>query len=47
MNTFRLSNKKIYNDSRSSIENLHEEKIKIITKQQDNLDSKKKNYLFY
>ena len=42
MNTFRLSTKKIYNDSRSSIENLHDEKIKTITKQHDNLDSKKK-----
>ena len=34
MDNFRLSNKKIYNDKRSSIENLHDEKINdIVTKE--------------
>ena len=42
MNTFRLSNKKIYNDSRSTIENLHNEKIDEILIKNDTLDSKQK-----
>ena len=42
MNTFRLSNKKIYNDSRSTIENLHNEKMSSILEKESTLDSKKK-----
>ncbi len=37
MNTFRLSNKKIYNDSRSTIENLHNEKMESILKKRSNI----------
>ena len=41
MNTFRLSSKKIYNDSRSSIDNLHDEKIQRLTDYYSTLDDKK------
>ena len=41
MNTFKLSSKKIYNDTRSSIDNLHDEKIKTITDYYSTLDDKK------
>ena len=41
MNNFKLSNKKIYNDSRSTIENLHNEKMENILSKYDNLDNKK------
>jgi len=37
MDNFRLSNKKIYNDKRSSIENLHDEKINNIIKKEQTL----------
>ena len=37
MDNFRLSNKKIYNDKRSSIENLHDEKINNIIKNEKTL----------
>jgi hypothetical protein len=42
MNTFRLSNKKVYNDSRSSIEHLHNEKMSEILNKNDTLDVKNK-----
>ena len=41
MNSFRLSNKKIYNDSRSSIEDLHNEKMKTIMNKNNTLSIKK------
>lgn len=46
MNTFRLSNKKVYNDSRSSIENLHNEKMDNIFKKYESLDKKKEKLNF-
>lgn len=46
MNNFRLSNKKIYNDSRSTIENLHEEKLQSIINKENNLELKKNNLIF-
>ena len=42
MNNFRLSNKKIHQDSRSSIENLHNEKMNNIFKKYGTLEKKKK-----
>ena len=42
MNTFKISNKKIYTDSRSSIEDIHNEKMSKINLEMDSLDSKKK-----
>ncbi len=42
MNTFRLSNKKVYNDSRSTIENLHNEKMDQILLNSSTLEAKKK-----
>lgn len=44
MNNFRLSNKKVYKDSRSSIENLHNERIENIINNQNSL-CKKENKL--
>ena len=45
MNSFRLSNKKIYHDERSSIENIHENKLESIEKYYNTLnDKKKKSY---
>ena len=41
MNTFKLSNKKVYNDTRSTIENLHNEKIDSILNKYDKLNNKK------
>ena len=46
MNNFRLSNKKIYNDSRSSIENLHNQKMELILKKQEDLPKKKNKLKF-
>ena len=46
MNNFRLSQKKIYGDDRSSIENLHNQKMDVIFKKYDTLDTKKKELLF-
>lgn len=46
MNNFRLSNKKIYNDSRSTIENLHNEKMEKILSKYDNLDNIKNKIKF-
>jgi hypothetical protein len=46
MNNFKLSNKKIYNDSRSSIENLHDEKMESILNQYDSIDNKKEKLNF-
>jgi hypothetical protein len=46
MNNFKLSNKKIYKDNRSSIENLHEEKLNSIKKKSESLDDKKKQLNF-
>lgn len=46
MNNFRLSNKKVYKDSRSSIENLHNEKIDSIFQKQESLDIKKQKLKF-
>ena len=46
MNNFRLSNKKVYKDSRSSIENLHNEKIDSIFQKQESLDKKKQKMKF-
>ena len=46
MNNFRLSNKKIYQDSRSSIENLHNEKMDNIFKKYETLDKKKEKLKF-
>ena len=46
MNNFRLSNKKIHQDSRSSIENLHNEKMDNIFKKYDTLDKKKEKLKF-
>jgi len=42
MNTFKISNKKIHTDSRSSIEDIHNEKMSKINLEIDSLDSKKK-----
>jgi len=42
MNNFRLSNKKVYRDSRSTIENLHNEKMESIFNNESTLDSKNK-----
>ena len=42
MNTFKISNKKIYTDSRSSIEDIHNEKMSKINLEIYSLDSKKK-----
>jgi len=41
MNNFKLSNKKVYNDKRSSIENIHEEKMKEIDEEYNSLNLKK------
>ena len=46
MDNFRLSNKKVYKDSRSSIENLHEEKMESIFKNYDLLENKKQKLSF-
>ena len=46
MNNFRLSNKKIHQDSRSSIENLHNEKMNNILKKYESLDKKKEKLKF-
>ena len=46
MNNFRLSSKKIYKDSRSSIENLHDEKMKNIINKYDSVDKLKENLKF-
>ena len=46
MNNFRLSNKKVYKDSRSSIENLHNEKMNSIFKKYDSIEEKKKKLKF-
>ena len=46
MNNFRLSNKKIHQDSRSSIENLHNEKMDNIFKKYDTLEKKKEKLKF-
>ena len=46
MNNFRLSNKKIYNDSRSTIENLHNENMEKILSKYDNLDNIKNKIKF-
>jgi len=46
MNNFRLSNKKIHQDSRSSIENLHNEKMDDIFKKYATLDKKKEKLKF-
>ena len=46
MNNFKLSNKKIYKDNRSSIENLHNEKLNSINKKSESLDEKKKQLNF-
>ena len=46
MNNFRLSNKKIHQDSRSSIENLHNEKMDNIFKKYGTLDKKKEKLKF-
>ena len=46
MNNFRLSNKKIHQDSRSSIENLHNEKMDNIFKKYETLDKKKEKLKF-
>ena len=43
MNNFRLTNKKIHNDSRSSIVNLHNEKMDNIFKKYETIEKKKKN----
>ena len=42
-NNFRLSNKKIYNDKRSTIENIHNEKMDAIDEQYKTINKKKKN----
>ena len=41
-NNFRLSNKKIYNDKRSTIENIHNEKMDAIDEQYKTINKKKK-----
>lgn len=41
MNNFRLSNKKIHKDDRSTIENLHEEKMKNILDKYDDIPKKR------
>ena len=46
MNNFRLSNKKIHKDSRSSIENLHNEKMDNIFKKYETLEKKKEKLKF-
>jgi hypothetical protein len=46
MNNFRLSNKKVYKDSRSSIENLHDEKMKSIIEQEECLNVKRDKVSF-
>ena len=46
MNNFRLSNKKIHKDSRSSIENLHNEKMDNIFKKNENIVKKKEQCKF-
>ena len=46
MNNFRLSNKKIHQDSRSSIENLHNEKMDNIFNKYETLDKKKEKLKF-
>jgi hypothetical protein len=46
MNNFRLSNKKIHNDSRSSIENLHNEKMDNIFKKYNSINKKKEKLNF-
>jgi hypothetical protein len=46
MNNFKLSNKKIYKDNRSSIENLHDEKLNSIIEKNNCLDEKKKQLTF-
>lgn len=46
MNNFRLSNKKIHNDSRSSIENLHNEKMDNIFKKYETIEKKKEKFNF-
>ena len=46
MNNFKLSNKKIYKDNRSSIENLHNEKLNSINEKSESLDEKKKQLNF-
>jgi len=46
MNNFRLSNKKVYKDSRSSIENLHDEKMRSILEKEENIDLKKNKVNF-
>ena len=43
MNNFKISSKKVYNDSRSTIENLHNEKINDIISKENTLDDKKIN----
>ena len=46
MNNFRLSDKKIYQDERSSIENLHNKKMEDILEKYDSLEKKKEEFLF-
>ena len=46
MNNFRLTNKKIHNDSRSSIENLHNEKMDNIFKKYETIEKKKEKLKF-
>ncbi len=46
MNHFKLSNKKVYNDSRSTIENLHNEKMDNILSKYDKLDKLKTKIKF-
>ena len=46
MNTFRLSNKKVHKDSRSTIENLHNEKMDKIFNSYKTLDNKKEKLKF-
>lgn len=43
MNNFKISSKKVYNDSRSTIENLHNEKINDIISKENTLDNKRIN----
>lgn len=45
MNNFKLSRKKIYNDSRSTLEDLHNKKLNSYFSELDNIESKKKKLI--
>ena len=44
MNNFKLSRKKIHNDSRSTLEELHDKKLNSYFLELESIESKKKNY---